>query len=293
VSVLTNTTGQLRAGWRLLIWLAIVACLAAVLQLAVDAIFHPGGGAFLDPVRLITNDVLIFIPALIAVIVMKRIEHRNWSDYYWPGRDLIGKLFWQGVLWGLAAMSLNVGLIAAFGGYRVTGLAITGMPLLRFSLLWLLAAFAIGVVEEFVFRSYQLRTLADGIGFWPAASVLSIIFGALHYFTKPNERWEDWVSVSFIALFGCFTVRCTGTLAFIIGWHAAFDWAAMFFWSGRNAGELGTGHLLVTRWSGSDRLTGGILGPEASWMMSIVIVLSFVGLTVLYPAGKVKARAAG
>ena len=42
------------------------------------------------------------------------------------------------------------------------------------------AVFAIGAVEEFVFRSYQFRTLIDGIGFWPATAVLSILFGAVH-----------------------------------------------------------------------------------------------------------------
>jgi hypothetical protein len=31
---------------------------------------------------------------------------------------------------------------------------------------------------------------ADGIGFWVAAILLSTGFGALHYFLKPNERWE-------------------------------------------------------------------------------------------------------
>jgi len=288
----TNAAGQIRAGWRLLIWLAILASVASVLQLAVIAIFHPADGPFLDPVRLITGDVLLIIPAFIATIIMKRIERRSWRDYYWPASNFFGALFWKGVLWGLAAISVDVGLIAAFGGYRITGLTIAGPTLLRYSLLWLLAALMIGAVEEFAFRSYQLRTLADGIGFWPASLVLSVAFGALHYFGKPYERWEDWVSVSFLALFGCLTVRRTGTLAFVIGWHAAFDWGAMFFWSGRNAGEFGVGHLLATQWNGSDWLTGGLLGPEASWMMGIVIALQFVAYTVAYPSKKAKARAA-
>jgi len=49
----------------------------------------------------------------------------------------------------------------------------------------------------------------------------------------------------------------------------------VFVWSGQNAGEYAVGHLLETRWQGSQWLTGGLLGPEASWMVFVVIVLMF------------------
>src|SRR5260370_40340911 len=71
------------------------------------------------------------------------------------------------------------------------------------------------------------------------------------------------------------TLRRTGSLAFAIGFHAAFDFANLFVWSGQNAGEDAVGHLFETRWQGSQWLTGGLLGPEASWMVFVVIVLMF------------------
>ncbi|MFY9681713.1 MAG: hypothetical protein WAK70_07775, partial [Candidatus Sulfotelmatobacter sp.] len=63
---------------------------------------------------------------------------------------------------------------------------------------------------------------------------------------------------------------------FAIGFHAAFDLANLFVWSGQNAGEYAVGHLLETRWSGPQWLTGGLLGPEASRMVFVLIVLMFV-----------------
>ncbi len=266
----------LRAGWRFLLWWIIFFGLRQVLILAIVRLFHPQETAFLDPVGLLVDDLIVLVPAAIATWIMMHIERRRLRDYYWPTYDFFGRQFWLGLAWGLAAISLNIGLIALAGGYCITGLATTGGQLAKFVLLWIAASFAIGIVEEFVFRAYQLRTLADGMGFWPAALLTSCAFGALHYFTKPYERWEDWVSVSFIALFLCFSVRRTGTLAFAIGLHISFDWGAIFFYSGRNAGQFAPGRLFLTQWPGSDHVTGGLLGPEASWMMGIVLLAMFV-----------------
>jgi CAAX protease family protein len=270
----------LRAGWRLLIWVFIFLFLSGTISIAVIRIVHPQA-AFLDPGRFIVGDLVsTFVPALIATWVMARFEHRTFSDYYFPAKTLFGGKFGWGIVWGFLAVSLLAGLIAAFGGYRILGVQLSGVSLVDWTLLWIGAALAIGVVEEFTFRGYILRTLAEGIGFWPAAILLSIGFGALHYFSKPYERWEDFASTGLLGLFLCLTIKKTNTLAFAIGWHAAFDWGALYLYSGRNAGEFAVGRLLRTEWPGSDRLTGGMLGPEASWLVFLVIALLFLGFAV-------------
>jgi hypothetical protein len=126
-----------------------------------------------------------------------------------------------------------------------------------------------------------LRTLADGIGFWAAAALLAFCFGALHYFTKPNERWEDFACTGLLAFLLSITIRRTSDLAFAIGWHAAFDFGNIYFWAGRNAGEFAGGRLFATSWPGPDWLTGGLLGPEASWMIFVVIAGLFLVFTRL------------
>jgi uncharacterized protein len=270
----------LRAGWRLVIWILIFMTLSGVIGIAAVRVFHTRGGAFLDPRRMIVGDIVItFIPAWIATWIMARLEHRTFEDYYFPARSRFAGKFGWGIVWGLLAVSLLIGMIAALGGYKILGIEMTratGVSLAYWAALWIGASLAIGFVEEFTFRGYVLRTLADGIGFWPAAVLLSIGFGALHYFAKPYERWEDFASTGLLGFFLCFTIRRTNTLAFAIGWHAAFDWGALYFYSGRNAGEYAIGHLLKTEWRGSDRLTGGMLGPEASWLVFIVIAVLFL-----------------
>ena len=255
----------LRAGWRLLIFVVIFAGLSFAADWIITRVFHPRQRAFLDPVSFIQAETVSLLLVLIATWIMARIERRPFQEYGIPPlHDSFGGLFWTGTAWGLGSTSLLIGLIALFGGYHIVGLAIRGLDLWYFTAVWLVANLLIGFAEELQFRAYLLATLADGIGFWPAAALLSIGFGALHYFFKPHERWEDFASTALLGLFMCLTLRRTGSLAFAIGFHAAFDFANLFVWSGQNAGEYAVGHLLQTSWQGSELITGGLLGPEAS-----------------------------
>ena len=280
-----NSRG-LRAGWRLLIFVGLFFGLGYLANLLVAHLLHLKQRPFLDPVGLVSDELQGLIQALMATWIMSRIERRRLADYGIPVRNIFGRDFWAGGAWGLLSTALLVGLIAAFGGYRITGLAIHGEELWRFAALWALANLLIGFSEEIQFRAYLLTTLADGIGFWVAAFLLSIGFGALHYFLKPHERWEDFASTGLLGLFLCLTLRRTGALAFAIGFHAAFDFGNLFIWSGQNAGEFAVGHLLETRWVGPEWLTGGLLGPEASRMVFVVIALLFV----LFDRGYRRAR---
>ncbi|HYL87126.1 MAG TPA: CPBP family intramembrane glutamic endopeptidase, partial [Candidatus Angelobacter sp.] len=187
-------------------------------------------------------------------------------------------------------VSLLICLIFLGGGYSAGALNLHGAALARATLLWLLASLAIGFTEEFLFRGYPQFILTKGMGFWPAAFFISVLFGALHYFTKPYERWPDWASTSLLALLICLTLRRTGDLRFAIGFHFAFDFAAIFVYSGPNGGQLAPDRLLSASFHGADWLTGGKLGPEASLFVFPVIAAMFLAVHFLYraPLGSTK-----
>ena len=281
-----NSRG-LRAGWRLLIFVAIFMGLGLVLDRVVPVVFHLQHRPFLDPVSLSVAEIASLVQALIATWIMARIERRHFQQYGIPPlRRAFARDFWAGAVWGIGSTSSLIGLIAAFGGYRILGLAIHGAELWYFTALWTIANLLIGFSEELQFRAYLLFTTADGIGFWAAAILLSIGFGAMHFFFKPHERWEDFASTGLLGLFMCFTLRRTGSLTFAIGFHAAFDFANLFVWSGQNAGEYAPGHLLQTTWQGPQWVTGGLLGPEASRLVFPVIALMFLLFDRLYRRAK-------
>ena len=281
-TVFFNRRG-LRAGWRLLIFIAIFAALSFATDWVITRLFHPKERAFLDPISFIQAETVSLAIALAATGIMARIERRRLQHYGIPSlHRAFGGDFWMGAVWGIGSTSLLMGLIAAFGGYRILGLALHGPELWYFTSVWLIANLLIGFAEELQFRAYLLATTADGIGFWAAAILLSAGFGALHYFFKPHERWEDFASTGLLGLFMCFTLRRTGSLAFAIGFHAAFDLMNLFVWSGQNAGEYAVGYLLQTSWQGPQWVTGGLLGPEASRLVFPVIAIMFVVFDRLY-----------
>ena len=189
---------------------------------------------------------------------------------------------------GLSSTSLLVGLIATFGGYHILGLAIHGNALWYLTGLWIVANLLIGFSEEILFRGYFLTTLADGIGFWAAASLTTQHrIRAPHYFLKSARALGRLRLHRSARLIHVSTPRRTGSLAFAIGFHAAFDFAKpLLRVVGSNAGVYAVGHLLETRWQGPQWLTGGFLGPEASWMIFVVIALMFVIFDRRYPQKK-------
>jgi uncharacterized protein len=277
---------ELRAGWRLLLFCVLVFFIGWGLQTAVASLplqGYPG----LNAVVFIVFDSGMLVLALVATFIMSRIEKRSFAVYGIPRiRELFGPKFWRGAGWGFAMPCAVIALIFIGGGYRVHGLQITGVELVKFAVLWIVANLLIGASEEILFRGYFLYTLADGIGFWAATILGAIGFGALHYFTKPYERWEDWVAVTLITIFITLALRRTGSLAFPIGMHAAFDFGFIYVFSGRNGGEFAVGRLLNAEFPGPNWLTGGMLGPEASWFMFLVAIAATVLLHLTYREAK-------
>ncbi|HEU5414232.1 MAG TPA: CPBP family intramembrane glutamic endopeptidase [Candidatus Angelobacter sp.] len=274
-----------RAGWRFLLFSIVFFIIQSVFSEIVDLVvnhFRFTIPAWPNAKVLLVQDVITLMAVVAATLIMARLERRRLCDYGIPGRNSFSRLFWSGAIFGFAAVSLLIALIGLAGGYSPGHLNLQGSALLIAASWWVLASLAIGFTEEIVFRAYPQFTLASGMGFWPAAALISVAFGALHYFTKSDERWTDWASVSLIAMFACLTLRRTGDLRFAIGFHAAFDWAAIYFYSGPNGGNVAADRLLTASFHGSNSITGGPLGPEASLLVFPVIALLFFSFHLVY-----------
>lgn len=196
-------------------------------------------------------------------------------------RDRAGRYLVAGSVVGLAAPALLIAGIAAFGGFTFGTVAMHGTQLAAYFLAWLAAMFGIGFAEEMTFRGPALLVLGDAIGFWPSALVTTFIFAGLHYWGKgPTETLADGLSVGLLGLFMCFTVRRTGSIWWAVGFHALFDYVALYVLGAPNSGN--GGHPIPTRlltggYHGPAWLTGGVLGIEASWLVFPVIALLFAG----------------
>jgi membrane protease YdiL (CAAX protease family) len=179
-------------------------------------------------------------------------------------------------------ITVMIVLIRMMGGFSFGELALEGRLLWGYAALWGLVFLCVGFFEEFAFRGYTQFTLATGIGFWPAATMLSAVFGATHLANSGEDK-VGALSVFVIGMFFCLTLRRTGNLWFAVGLHAAFDWGETFLFSVPNSGIVVSGHLLNSSFHGPVWLTGGTVGPEGSVVAFIVVGIAAVVFVRVYP----------
>jgi len=279
--VFLNKTG-LRAGWRLLIYAAIFFVFLTASIFVLGLLLRPARGVF-SPSYQFLGELASLLAAFLAAWIMSQMERRPMAVYGLPARGAFGKQFWLGCLFGLCEIGVLIGVIALFKGYSFGSLAEHGAEIGKWALFWGAFFLVVGFFEEFLFRGYTLYTLADGIGFWPAAVLLAAVFGWVH---KHNfgENWIGVAGVVFVGLFWSFTLKRTGTLWFALGMHAAFDFGETFLFSVPDSGMVFPGHLSNATLYGPSWLTGGTPGPEGSVIDFLILAVFFFVFDRLYPA---------
>ncbi len=278
-----NETG-LRAGWRLLIYAVLFLAFLIVSTFLLGALMHPARGVLSSRFQFF-GELASFLSALLAAWIMSRIEKRQMGAYGLPLRNALGKELWLGCAFGLCEILVLIGLIAAMGGYSFGSLAEHGTAIAKWGLFWGVFFVVVGLFEEFLFRGYALYTVADGIGFWPAAVLMSVSFGAVHI-QNTGEGWVGVAGVVFVGLFWSFTVKRTGSLWFAIGMHATFDFGETFLFSVPDSGMIFPGHLSNASLHGPAWLTGGTPGPEGSVIDFLILAVFFFVFDRMYPAKK-------
>jgi len=287
--VLFNDRG-FRAGWRLILYILLITLAFTLLAFAAKKLGAPTRGVP-PPQAVLVQELLAFAVVFGCALIMSRIEHRSPGEYGLPIAEAFGKKFWLGMLLGLVEISLLIGLISAFGGYSFGSIALSSKGIVGWGLLHLVLFTVVGFFEEFMFRGYTQFTLADGIGFWPAALVLSLGFGAVHL-GNPGEGPVGAASVALVGIFFAFTLRRTGNLWYAVGLHASFDWGETYLFSVPNSGTFMEGHLSNSILHGAKWLTGGTVGPEGSIFCFLTMGLQFLIVVWLFPRENTTAESA-
>lgn len=273
----------IRAGWRLTLAIAIFLTLLTAIIGAVTLVPRARGVAFgKGPVGLFFSEGMMALALVLTVSMMTKIENRSWADYGLPSRAAFGKRFWQGAPYGFAMLSILIALMAASRAFSFGGRALTGGGAVLYGLLYLAGFTLVAFFEEFSFRGYMQETLASGIGFWPAAVSLAVVFGALHLGNKGEAEFGAAMAGAF-GLLAAFTLRRTGNLWFAIGMHGAWDWGESYFYGVPDSGVVLKGHLMNASFHGPAWLTGGTVGPEGSVLAAAVLVLAAIGIHYIFP----------
>jgi membrane protease YdiL (CAAX protease family) len=265
-----------RAFWRLSLFAAIFLGFVYTAHY----LFHfPLGMVEITPRLVAIVDGGGFLMAVAAALVMARLEKRSLAEYGLPVQGAFGPRFLEGIVWGIVSQCATLGIICAAGSARIHGTDTHGAAALYNALAWGASFVLVGMSEEFQFRGYTQFTIATGIGFWPAAFVLSGMFWVSHM-ANPAETWIGGLTTFFASMAYCVSLRLTGDLWFAIGLHAGWDWTETYLFGVADSGFPAPGHLLHTTMAGSKWMTGGSVGPEGS-IIEIVIALTVIALIYL------------
>ena len=280
----------LRAGWRVLMFIVLFAVLLGGFVL----IRAGGPEAFreqyknqnqsqitITPLLMGGSEALTLLFLCIAALAMGRIEHRKFAEYGLPLRLALRKDFWVGSLIGFSAISGTLLTIFLLHGFRITGLAIHGTAILYSLLGWGIAFLLAGLAEEFLFRGYIQYTLSTGMGFWPAAFLMSGLFGLGHFFNS-HENARGSETVVLFGLLLCLFLRRTGNLWCAVGFHLGYDWGQMFY-GVPDSGIVPYQNMLDSTLSGPQWLTGGTVGPEASFLTPLALLVVALLFSRYYP----------
>lgn len=215
-----------------------------------------------------------------TLVFLRKLDHRPLASIgaRWPADGAVGVA--REVLWGagaaggflalwLAAASLPgelrfAGVSDGFGADAGAG---GGAVLLG---LYLVGFLVQGALEEWVFRGYVYRALRERWSWPTVAGGTSLLFAVLH-FMNPGVEPVGLANTFLLGIVLAATVEATGSL-----WPAA---AAHGVWNFTIASVLGLpmSGLQVTalfdlELDGRAWATGGVYGPEGSWLLTGLLV---------------------
>jgi|SRR5579863_1561885 len=273
---------ELRAGWRLLIAAGLLIGVSFIIGILVSPIAarlpRPFTAAFLIP-----QEAVQLLIVLLVSWIMSRIEHRRMGEYGLPltqaralSRFVRGYLFW-----GFLPLSLLLVLLRGLHKFYFGSLALHDGQILYWAAVWGLFFLLVGLLEEYLLRGYLLYTLADGIGYWPAAIVLATLF-AIGHTRNPGESRIGILMTAFFAMFASVVLRYTGNLWLAVGAHAGWDWGQSYFYGVNDSGLQLPGHLLNPQIQGPAWLNGGTAGPEGSILCLVLMVAMSIFFALLY-----------
>ena len=230
----------LRAGWRLLIFFAILFPIGYVANRIIDSIMEKLHADFFTPVGGAVVMGGLASALLLATGIVARIEGRSLADFGLPWRRAFCLQYWQGAAFSFASLSALLLVLRLSSAFSFGSLALHGADIWKYAAAWTVPLFLSALVEDFFYRGYLLFTLTTGIGFWPAAIVSSFLMGGAHYF-NPGGHGLGPVAATLYCLSTCLVLRRTGDLWMPLGIHSAWSWGEVFFSAYPPADWWGTG----------------------------------------------------
>jgi uncharacterized protein len=265
---------RLRTGWRLLIQSTVLFFFIILVSPCLFFFVEFGHNTGQD-LTLLVNTLGTALPVTVSVYLARtRLDRRPFSSLGLRLNNQATRDF----LFGFGLPALLLGLIFLFewavGWLHVEAFAWqtqTPILILQGVFIAIIVFLLTGWGEELLFRGYWLQNLAEGLNWFWAVIISSIVFALAHSF-NPDFTWEAILGLVVAGVFFAFGYMRTSLLWLPIGFH--FGWN---FFEGTVLGFQVSGltsfSLIQQTVNGPPTITGGAFGPEAG-----LIVLPALGL---------------
>jgi len=253
----------IRSGWSMLIFTTIVVVEVLITRVPINHLLHSmKHNPSLEAWSPVVAAGILALLVLAATAIMAKIEQRPVLSYGFIDKRRLSR-FVLGIAGGVAALSALVLALKMSGWLIFDGRALHGKSAWSYGLQWGVAFLFTALFEESLLRGYLQSTLTRGVGFWWAAVLLSLAFGATHL---PN-RGESPIGIFSVVAAGlvfCLSLWLTKSLYWAVGLHAGWDWSQSYLYGALDSGQVASAHLFATHPSGGLIWSGGPTGPEGS-----------------------------
>jgi membrane protease YdiL (CAAX protease family) len=288
----------LRAGWSLLLFVALVAAFLYVSSFIAHKVHPATHQASTDHtihfLSMLLNESIPFIGVVLVTWIMSRVERRPVGVYGLGGTSKL-RHFVAGLAFGIICLTPFILLLWKTGFLVFDSRLLFGGDILRYGAQWLALFLAVGLLEEYLTRGYLQYTLTRGLdgffrwafktphsnalAFWISALFFSTLFGFAHG-NNPGESPIGLLTAGIASMMFCLVLWRTGSLWWAIGFHTTWDWGQSYLYGVADSGIMIQHHLLATHPVGKPLLSGGTTGPEGSALILPIIVL--IVLVIIY-----------
>jgi membrane protease YdiL (CAAX protease family) len=271
------TVNRQSGGWWKFLQFPVTRFVLAVLAVGLSVAVLQAGGKLLGVSPHSPQNAVLGLLIIAGVLAsyfayVRLIEKREVIEL---GRDGALKELGLGLLVGTALFCTTMLILWLAGAWTYTS-----MNSWRALVYPLVGALVAGVLEETVMRGVLFRILEESLGSWIALAVSAVIFGVLHAFNPGATAVSD-IAIALEAgiLLGA-AYMYARRLWLVIGVHVAWNFTEGGIFATNVSGGKIQG-LLGVRFSGTDILTGGTFGPEASIVAILVCLSAGIAFIVL------------
>ena len=238
--------------------------------------------------------LLLNIPAYAAVplstiaAVVTLFAFKKYLSWYAEDSESLsfrGKMRMMGIGWAVSGVNFLAIIVCLFlcGCYRIVNVELD----VASQLSWLSLFLLVGVVEEVIFRGILFRLIADKWNIAVGLTTSSLLFGLAHLGNPGATLWAALaIALASGWLFGM-AYAYHQTIWVPVGMHWAWNYLeGGVFGCAVSGTPLDYRPLITPKISGTDLLSGGAFGPEAS----IICVAIGIGISIVYTVLYIKKK---